>query len=175
MYLLFVGRCICCKSDTYLQAAPYYVNPSHFHLASWKIFEHLYLPPSDIKLRARRVLWQKEKIMCCIFQCFRKKCIFCVQTILTISNGWRACSIFGRFVPKIFVRFAPNSVDTPVDFLVTVCLLGNVYPSLVYISSPDTQPAYDGEKPWAEKKEFDDQNAESKFTGSSVIIWSYSS
>ena len=60
------------------------------------------------------------------------------------------------------VRFAPNSVDTAVDFLVTVCLLGNVYPTLVYISSPDTQPGLMEKKAKAEK-EFDDQNTESKY------------
>ena len=65
-------------------------------------------------------------------------------------------------MPKIFVRFAPNSVDTPVDFLATVCLLGNVYPTLVYISSPDTQPGLMEKKAKAEK-EFDDQNTESKY------------
>ena len=60
------------------------------------------------------------------------------------------------------VRFAPNSVDTRVDFLVTVCLLGNVYPSLVYISSADTQ-RWRKKQHWGSKKEFDDQNRESKY------------
>ena len=60
------------------------------------------------------------------------------------------------------VRFAPNSVDTRVDFLVTVCLLGNVYPSLVYISSADTQ-RWRKKQHWGSKKEFYDQNRESKY------------
>ena len=76
----------------------------------------------------------------------RVKYVFASNWVQYVSARLQKRGGFGWLNIWSDVRFAPNSVDTHVDFLVTVCLLGNVYPTLVYISSPDTPPGLDGEK-----------------------------